>query len=50
MRIIGRLEEKRILEGCLSSKAPEFVAVYGRRRGGGQVIWPRNFRHGLAIP
>ena len=34
MKIIGRSAEKEILDQCLSSKRPEFLAVYGRRRVG----------------
>ncbi len=34
MRIIGRNREKDILLNCLSSRRPEFVVVYGRRRVG----------------
>ena len=34
MNIIGRLEEKKILEKSLKSKKPEFIVVYGRRRIG----------------
>ena len=34
MRIIGRDKEKEELNQCLSSKRPEFLAVYGRRRVG----------------
>ena len=34
MRIIGRKREKDILSGCVSSKRPEFVVVFGRRRVG----------------
>ena len=34
MRIIGRNAEKEMLNLCLSSKRPEFLAVYGRRRVG----------------
>ena len=34
MKIIGRNREKDILSKCLSSKRPEFVVVYGRRRVG----------------
>ena len=34
MKIIGRIREKDILSSCLSSKRPEFVVVYGRRRVG----------------
>ena len=34
MNIIGRKKEQQILSDCLTSKKPEFVAVYGRRRIG----------------
>ena len=34
MYIVGRKEEKEILEDCLESRYPEFLAVYGRRRIG----------------
>ena len=34
MKIIGREREKDLLNRCLMSKRPEFVAVYGRRRIG----------------
>jgi len=34
MKIIGRNAEKEILDQCLSSGKPEFLAVYGRRRVG----------------
>ena len=34
MKIIGRKREKDILSGCLTSKRPEFVVVFGRRRVG----------------
>ena len=33
-RIIGRVKEQRILEALYRSDSSEFVAVYGRRRGG----------------
>ena len=32
--IIGRKEEQQVLQDCLDSNKPEFVAVYGRRRIG----------------
>ena len=32
--IVGRANETRILQSLLSSKAPEFLALYGRRRVG----------------
>ena len=34
VKIIGRNREKDVLSNCLSSKRPEFVVVYGRRRVG----------------
>ncbi len=33
-KIIGRDEEQETLKNCLSSKKPEFIVVYGRRRVG----------------
>ena len=34
MHIIGRKSEQELLEECLASKRPEFLAIYGRRRVG----------------
>ena len=34
MKIVGRKREKDVLSRCLSSKRPEFVVVFGRRRVG----------------
>jgi len=34
MKIIGRENEKSLLQNCLDSSKPEFLAVYGRRRVG----------------
>ena len=34
MKIIGRHAEKEVLNQCMSSNRPEFIAVYGRRRVG----------------
>lgn len=34
MYIVGRKEEKEILDDCLESRYPEFLAIYGRRRIG----------------
>ena len=42
MKIIGRIREKDILSSCLSSKRPEFVVVYGRRRVG-KTFLSKNF-------
>ena len=32
--IIGRKREINLLENCINSNKPEFVAIYGRRRIG----------------
>ena len=42
MRIIGREKEQDILENCMNSGRPEFIAVYGRRRVG-KTYLIRNF-------
>lgn len=34
MYIIGRKSEQELLEECLASRRPEFLAIYGRRRVG----------------
>jgi hypothetical protein len=34
MRLIGRQTEKALLDRCLESREPEFLAIYGRRRVG----------------
>lgn len=41
-KIIGREKEQKILEKCYTSKEPEFIAVYGRRRVG-KTFLIRNF-------
>lgn len=33
-QLLGRIAEKNILQSCINSDSPEFVAVYGRRRIG----------------
>src|ERR1700675_3304343 len=33
-KLIGREEERKLLQDMLRSKAPELIAVYGRRRVG----------------
>ena len=43
MKIIGRIREKDILSSCLSSKRPEFVVVYGRRRVEERHFLSKNF-------
>lgn len=42
--IIGREFEKQILQECVESKSPEFVAVYGRRRIGKTFLIKQFFR------
>ena len=42
MRIIGREKEQDILENCMNSGRPEFIAVCGRRRVG-KAYLIRNF-------
>ncbi len=34
MKILGRKKEVTLLNDCLESRRPEFLAVYGRRRVG----------------
>ena len=34
MKLVGRIDEKNILNKCLKSNKPEFVVIYGRRRVG----------------
>lgn len=41
-KIIGREKEQQILEQCYTSKNPEFIAIYGRRRVG-KTFLIRNF-------
>lgn len=42
--IIGRKEEKQILQDCFESNNPEFVAVYGRRRIGKTFLVKQFFK------
>ena len=44
MKIIGRKAEQDILNQCLASARPEFLAVYGRRRIG-KTFLIREFFH-----
>jgi AAA+ ATPase superfamily predicted ATPase len=37
-RIVGRINEKQILEDALNSHRSELIAVYGRRRKG-KTYW-----------
>ena len=43
--IIGREREKGILEECLKSGRPEFIAVYGRRRIGKTFLIKQFFKN-----
>lgn len=49
MNIIGREKEKRILESCLDSGRPEFVAVYGRRRVGKTYLIREYFNNNFSF-
>ncbi len=42
--VIGREAELAILEECLSSEAPEFLAIYGRRRVGKTFLIRKYFQ------
>ncbi len=42
--IIGRKEEQQVLQDCLDSNKPEFVAVYGRRRIGKTFLVKQFFK------
>lgn len=42
--IVGRKEEKQILQDCFDSNKPEFVAVYGRRRIGKTFLVKQFFK------
>ena len=43
-KIIGRKEEQKMLQACLDSGKPEFVAVYGRRRIGKTFLIKQFFK------
>jgi len=47
--MIGREKEQRILQDCLDSKRPEFLAVYGRRRVGKTFLIKNFFRECFAF-
>lgn len=49
MNIIGREKEKRILENCLNSGRPEFIAVYGRRRVGKTYLIKEYFNNNFSF-
>ncbi|MDY6322104.1 MAG: ATP-binding protein [Succinivibrio sp.] len=49
MKIIGRKREQKILEGCLRSGRPEFIAVYGRRRVGKTYLVREYFNNNFAF-
>jgi len=42
--IIGRKEETKVLSSFLSSKSPEFLAIYGRRRIGKTFLIKQFFK------
>ncbi len=47
--IIGRKEETKVLSSFLSSKSPEFLAIYGRRRIGKTFLIKQFFKDKKAI-
>lgn len=49
MKIIGREREKDMLNRCVMSKRPEFVAVYGRRRVGKTYLIKEYFNKQFAF-
>lgn len=49
MNIIGRKKEQDLLQRCLESKRPEFLAVYGRRRTGKTYLIKEYFRNQFAF-
>ena len=49
MKIIGRKNEQKLLEDCLRSGRPEFVAVYGRRRVGKTYLIREYFNQNFAF-
>jgi len=44
MKIIGRLEEQKVLQECLQAGRPEFLVVYGRRRIGKTFLVRETFK------
>ena len=44
MKIVGRVEEQRLLESCYASNKPEFIVVYGRRRVGKTFLIRETFQ------
>lgn len=42
--VVGRQEERCILEKCFQSNSPEFIAIYGRRRVGKTHLVKKFFR------
>ncbi len=49
MKIVGRKYEQQILENCLASGRPEFIAVYGRRRVGKTYLIREYFNKNFAF-
>ena len=49
MNIVGRKKEQQLLQHCLESKRPEFLAVYGRRRTGKTYLIREYFRNQFAF-
>ena len=49
MSLVGRAREIALLDRCLQSGRPEFVAVYGRRRVGKTYLIRQYFKDGFAF-
>jgi AAA+ ATPase superfamily predicted ATPase len=49
VQIVGRANEQRVLQRCLESKKPEFIAVYGRRRVGKTYLVREFFENKFAF-
>lgn len=43
-KIIAREKEQKVLQDCVESDSPEFVAVYGRRRIGKTFLIKQFFK------
>ena len=47
--MIGRIEERRILQSLLEEEEPQFVAVYGRRRIGKTYLIRESFNYSFTF-
>ena len=49
MNVIGRSKEIDFLDQCVSSKKPEFLVVYGRRRVGKTFLIKEYFKNNFSF-